>query len=387
MPDECIKRRHVHTGGSKTVAAHAIYLISCILLLLPFLLRDAQAQGISRSTWEVYLQRNVTPDGIDRLIFIDVLLAEQVRLEVYGERYTILGNTVLYYDYRTETVMQATAAGTSLPHPFIRTERSDDLRVDWVVSADGRRVAWTITHNDGDQYLSTTTFVADASGSNRRQVILDGPRQNIRALPVAFSPDMTTLYMDAQPNGLAQFTAYPQYAGLFKVDIASGELRSLPGEPGCFCGGGFGGDWLLRMTLPDDLSRFDLAIHNLRDESVETIPALRLLNYDQAGGILVAPDGSRAVYTLAQVENLGMDNQFIQTVFVLVDLTTLEQVDLTRPLPQYLQPKAWTEDSTALILTSPQENGTWKLPIAEGGRLQQVASATYLGKLGERAES
>lgn len=396
----CNRSRQNHLSLLKQVATGGFCRLQSILrspplqvlliltsLLLSFYFSEAHAQGISRSTWEVYLQRNITPDGLDRLIFIDVLLAEQVRVDVYGERYTVLGNTVLYYDYRTGTVMQATAAGTILPHPFIRTQSADDVRVDWIVSRDGRQVAWTITHDEGDQYLSTTTFVADVGGSNRKQVIVDGPRQGIRALPVAFSPDRGTLYMDAQPDGLAQFTAYPQYAGLFAVDITSGQARSLPGEPGCFCGGGFGGDWFLRMTLPNDLSGFDLTIHNLRTETVETLPALRLLNYDQAGGVMVTPDGSRAVYTLAQVDNLGMDDQFIQTVFVLVDLNTLEQIDLTRPLPQYLQPRGWTEDNTALLLTSPQENGTWKLPLAQDARLQQVAVATYIGRLGTNSDS
>lgn len=361
----------------KTPALLLIILV-CLMLSSVF---SIEAQGISRNNWEVYLQRGVGAQGADRLIFIDVLLGEQISIDVFGERYAILGNTVLYFDYQNQRVMQATAAGSTLPHPFIRLE-DGATRVDWVVADNANKVAWTLTYTENSDSLTTKTFVSDANGTNRQEVLEDGPRRALRALPIAFNSDYSTLYMDTQPDGLGRFTVYPQYAGLFALDLMTQEVTSLPDEPGCFCGAGFGADWYLRLVLPDDLSGFDLRVQNLALDTITQLPAVRLLNFTQAGSVLISPDGEAAVYALAQVEGLGTEDQFIQTVFILVDLINMTQSNLNAPLSDYLVPIAWSEDNTALLLTHPQQNGTWKFPLVEGGRLIKIAEGTLLGRLG-----
>jgi hypothetical protein len=266
-------------------------------------------------------------------------------------------------------------------HPFIQP-LDDTRRLDWKVSADGRRVAWTLTMLLADGQLTTSTTVANIDGSNPRQILVDGPRQSIRALPVAFSQDGQTMYMDYQPDGIADFTPFQQYAGLFAVDVGSGETALLPGEPGCFCGAGLGAGWLLRLALTQDLSGYDLVVQNLAAERMERIEALRLSNYTQAGDILVSPSGTKAVYALAQIEDFGGSNQNVQTVFILVDLTDYSQASLTDPITTFVQPVEWTEDDTAIIFTSadPTLDGTWKVTLSDG-RLIKIANATYLGTL------
>lgn len=373
-------------GGLRTaLQVNHCFTFTVFLFVLSLLMisLSVDAQGVTRRNWEVYVQRGIGTDGADRLTFIDILLGERVTVEAFGERYTILGNTVLYFDYRNQRVMQATAAGTTLPHPFIRLENGA-TRVDWMVSPEARHVAWTLTYLEGEDALTTTTFVADANGTNRREVLQDGPRRAIRALPVAFNSDYTILYMDAQPDGLGRFTAYPQYAGLFSLNLATSEVTSLPGEPGCFCGAGFGGDWYLRLVLPEDLGGFDVQIQNLSSGTIQQLPAIRILNFTQAGGLLISPDGERAVYALAQVEGLGTQDQFVRTVFMLVDLVNMTQIDLNEPISQYLIPVAWTEDNTAILLVDPSQDGTWKYPLDGDGRLIRVAEGTFLGRLGQR---
>ena len=79
------------------------------------------------------------------------------------------------------------------------------------------------------------------------------------------------LYMDYQPNTIGDLTPFRQYAGLFALDLISGETSSLPGEPGCFCGAGIGADMFLRLTLAD--SGFNLRIRNLSNDSETTAAA------------------------------------------------------------------------------------------------------------------
>jgi hypothetical protein len=330
---------------------------------------------------QVFIERDIQDDGTDRLQFLDPLSGEIDTVLVNGERYTPFGAALMFFDRAANRVMLVTPDGRLRNHPFIQP-LSDTRRIDWLVSADGRKVAWTSTANLGDTQLQTTTYVANIDGSSPKQILVDGPRAGIRALPVAFSPDDTILYMDYQPDGIADLTPFPQYAGLFAVNIDTGESALLPGEPGCYCGAGLGAGLLLRLDLGADLSGFDVVVTNLVAQTSERIEALRLTNYTQAGDVLVSSDGRHAVYALAQIQDFGGANQSVQTVFVLVDLVEKRQETLTQPVTTFMKPLSWTEDNTAVLFTSadPTQDGTWKLSLSDGRPLK-VANATYLGTL------
>jgi hypothetical protein len=348
-----------------------LVFIVCALLALP------ASAAAPATPYQVFVQRNVDGAGSDRLIFIDLLTGEETTLNVDGQRYTPFGDAVMYHAPATGEVMLADPDGTR-KHPFIQPE-SDTRRVDWLVSPDGTEVAWTLTSGTPD-FLTTVTQVAAVDGSGARVVLRDGARTGIRALPVAFAPDMATLYMDYQPDMIGDLTPFRQYAGLFAVDLATGGVSPLPGEPGCFCGAAVGAGHFLRLSLTPDLTGFDLRMTDLASESETRIPALRLVDFTQAGDVLIAPDGARAVYALAQVQNFGRPEQAVRTVFVLVDLDAGTQSALTEPITTFVRPVAWTEDATAILFTSPTLDGTWKVNLSDG-LLNRVAEATYVGTI------
>jgi hypothetical protein len=327
----------------------------------------------------VFLQSNLDGGTLDRLTFLDIITGEEVTLEVSGDRYTPAGEAVIYYDAGVGRVMLARPDGTPQAHPFIQPNPLT-RRVDWIVSNDQQRIAWTLTSGTPNALITETT-IAGVDGSDPRRIMVDGPRDGIRALPVAFSPDQASIYMDFQPDGLADFTPFPQYGGLFALDVTSGAQGFLPGEPGCFCGAGFGMGLLLRLQVAADLSGFNLTVHNLAGRLEETIPAVSLRDYTQAGDVVISPDGRRAVYAVAQIRNFGGPDQAVQTVFVLVDLERMTQIPLTDPITTFVEPLAWTEDNTAILLTSRQRDGTWKISLADR-TLERIAEATYLGMLG-----
>lgn len=329
-------------------------------------------------TWEVFLERGSGAGGSDLMIFIDVLTGFQVRADVRGERYTLLEDGVLYFDPDQQRVMYVDSSGVPRPHEFIVLQ-VNARRIDWAVSEDGNWVAWTLTYGESNA-LTTVTQIATQEGALQQEVLRDGPNDGIRALPLGFTANNEALIMDVQPDGLARFTAYPNYAGLFSLDLGSGEIELLPGEPGCYCGAGMHGNRLLRLSVTPDLGGFDLRVLDLESDAVNTIPALRLSGFTQAGGILLSPDETVAVYALAQIQDFGTPRQSVRTVFVLADLGTQTQRALTSPITTYVQPLRWTEDNSAIIVTSTQVNGTWKID-RQNGDLTQIASASYLGRL------
>lgn len=350
------------------------FIVSTFMLCLVYTMTPAQAA----SPFDVFLQRG---EGVDTLIFINRITGEETPVEVTGERYTLLDQAVMYFDPQTRRVMLAQPDGSLSPHEIIQME-SDSRRIDWIVSPDKQRLAWTLTSTDPTGQLSTSTrLMSQPEGT--REVFRDGPRADgLRALPVAFSGDYSKLYMDYQPDGVEALTAFPQYAGLFEVNLSDSVQRFLPGEPGNFTGAGFGSELFLRLELTGGSTGFDVHVYNLVTGFDEIIPALELQGFTQAGDVLIAPNGKYAVYALSQISAFGSSRQSVRTVFVLVDLVMMTQSTLTPPITTFVRPVAWSEDNSAVIFTSPQNDGTWKVSI-EGGNPQKIATVAYLGILNQ----
>lgn len=359
-----------------------VLFLLCLCLFAPAYAQETTEAPEPERDAPVHLMQVFVQRGDpDRLQFIDVQTGEVTSVEVNGERFTLFGRAVMYYDPAVNRVMLATPDGRTRNHPFIQPLPST-RRVDWVVSPDGTQVAWTLTTALADGQLVTQTQIAGIDGSNPEEVLVDDPRPGIRALPVALSADHTTLYMDYQPDGIGDVTPFRQYAGLFALDLKSGETTMLPGEPGCFCGAGFGAGLLLRLSLAENLSGFDVMVRTLGSETSKRIPAVGRANYTQAGGLILSSDSTQAIYALAQVSDFGGPNQFVSTVFVHVDLIEGVQTVLTQPISNFIEPLMWTEDDSAVIVTSgdPFVNGTWKIDL-ESGRVNRLANANYLGMI------
>lgn len=328
---------------------------------------------------QVFVEHDLDDFGTDRIHFIDALTGLENSVEVNGDHYTTVGRSVLYFDLTQNQVVLVSSDGEIRGHPFIQPSAST-RRVDWVISEEGEQIAWTLTDSNELGQLITTTTVANLDGTQPQPILVDGPRDGIRAMPIAFNRNRSVLYMDYQPDGISDFIPFQQYAGLFAVDIASKSVEMLPGEPGCYCGAGIGAGKFLRLALTQDLSGFDLYLYDLDAQVDYTIPAQPLRGYTQAGAVVISPDGARAVYALSQVNDFGGQNQSIRTVFMLVDLENMTQTSLTQPITSYLLPYSWTEDDSAVVFTSPDEDGTWKIGL-DNTTLNKVAEATYIGTL------
>ncbi|GEM_PF-310095 len=347
---------------------------------------------------QVFIERDVDSGGRDRVIFVDLLTGEEFSVTVAGERYTVLQNSVMYFDSERSQVMLLLPNGTLRPHPFIQKPESA-RRIDWIVAADGSRIAWTITEGTPNA-LVTRTYVANAADTGTingfsetgHEVFVDAPRDGVRAFPVAFNDNGSRLYMDYQPDAIGDFAPLRQYAGLFALDLTDSASTPvlLPGEPGCFCGAGIGAGRFVRLALRDGLSGFDVRVTDLNaaDPALTTrqIAAISLVGFTQNGDVLIAPDGARAVYSLAQIRGFGTAEQSVQMVFILVDLVNGTQRTLTQPSGVLYRPIAWTEDSSAILVTTSTGAagtgaiGTWKIDVNDGS-LRLIASAAYLGTL------
>lgn len=336
----------------------------------------------------VFLEQESAITAGSALVFVDGLTGEEIRIPVTGERFTLLERSVMYFDPVTRRVMLARPDGTIQEHPFVQVP-AGARRVDWVVSDDLTTIAWTITGTDAEGRLTTRTSIADIDGENARSVLTDVDFVNnrLRALPLLFSQDKSQLFMDNHPDGISAFTAFDQYVGLFVLNTEAGETTLLPGEAGnsCICGAAVDDDVFvrLRLRISVESTGFDLHIYDLPDGRENVLPAPPQLEaFNTSGDVLISPDGTQAIYTLATVSDFGTPDQSVESIFILVDLARLTQTVITpSPVSTFVRPVAWTEDNSAVLFTSPEEDGTWKISL-DDGRLQRIADAAYLGVLG-----
>lgn len=332
------------------------------------------AQDTPTRTYQVMYDRRGAA-----LVFINPVSGQETRLPASGERFTAMRGGVLWWDATTRQVMWATPDdGLVRPHPFIQI-RPTDSRVDWAVSDFGRRILWTLVRDDAPGIISTQTWFAGADGANRRMIWEETRTDGLRVKPLGFSPDGQTVVMDYQPGGLDSLLIFPQYAGLFTLNLGEDtpEIQFLPDEPGDFTGAGMKDGRVVRLTVAGELGGFDVRVQDLALGRPLTIDALRLTGYTLAGDVLVSPDGDKAVYTLASLSG-GAGAARVDSVLIFVDVSGLTQTALTTPQPRLYRPVAWTPDGESVLLIDPSQDGTWKVRL-DTGKLESVADLSWIG--------
>ena len=355
-----------------------LWLIACMLVSTPLSAQDTALPEAEQPGWDVFLRMD-EDDAATELVFINILTGEMNSISTAGERFTLLGNGVIYYDLDEDQVKQAAPNTSIRDHPFV-SKSADTERVDWVVFRDGQTIAWTATRRGDGGTLSTSTYVSDWDGAGSREVLVDGPRDGVRVVPVAFSAATNELIMEAHPDGISDLFSYAQYAGLFALELVDGAVRQLPDESGCFCAAGFGEGVLLRFPPSARAGGVEVEVYSLDGSQKMVMESAAPAGFMSPGEALVSADDNLALYVVSQVPVQGSATDETRSVFVLADLQTLEQSLVSHPIAGLARTVAWTEDHGAVLFTNDQQLGTWKLRLSDG-KISELASALYLGSL------
>lgn len=352
-------------------------LLASLLLLGWGMLAQAQSAPPAQH-WDVFLRRDAQTAGAAMLSFNNLLSGEAIEVAATGSHFTVTSLGVIYLDGLDGSVKLAQSDGRLRKHPFIDFAPGDHS-IDWVVSADGARIAWTIARQLADEALMTTTWLADSDGDNLRELLVDRPRAGIRLLPVAFRPGSEQLIMEVRAIEVAAAGPYTLRTGLFALDFAADEAssRPLPGEQNCYCAVGIGADVMLRLTR-SSAGGFAAEVLALESGQANVIEALPLDEYPYAGNLIVNADDSIAMYALSQVGDEAGSG--FRTVLARIDLLAARQEVVSRRLPTLIRPIAFSEDNSALLFTTANEGGTWKLRLAEQ-TIIKVADGLYLGRM------
>ncbi|MCY3832283.1 MAG: hypothetical protein OXG85_04655 [Chloroflexi bacterium] len=343
--------------------------------------QDIAQPELRLQSWDVFVKRSAESPLPADLIFVNLLTGAQTAISANGERFSLTQGGVIYFDLDNRQVKLAKADGIIREHPFINAAR-DTHSVDWIISNDKRRLAWSIVRKIEDDQRITAIWLTDAAGAEVRELLVYGPREGLQLRPVAFGADYSQLFVEVYADDSESFSPYLRRSGLFALSIGEGEVtaRNLPGDQTCFCPVGFGAGSMLWLAPSQALTGLDVEIFNLESGVSQLVPALARGNYRDAGNILVSADGKQAVYALSQVRNFASDHAEIRTVVVQVDLENGLQRIASRPIADLVRPLHFTENDRAVIVTLEGSDRTLKVDLQDG-RLIDLAEATYLGRL------
>ena len=356
-------------------------IILALLLTAPALSQDEALPPSQRRSWDVFLRRGGGDPPQTELIFIDLLSGDQSSARAAGERFTLTESGVIFYESATRKVKLAKADGLIRDHPFINLT-AQTQSVAWAVSDDKERIAWSISRGVDDGALATAVWLADVAGAEIRELLVYGPRDGIRLLPIGFGAEADEIIMEAQAGGMVDSGLYTRRTGLFALAILEGELvtRALPGDQSCYCAVAFGANLMLRLAPNRESGGLDVEIHPLDGGDKQVIPTLTRGNYSEGGNIIISDDGKQALYALSQVSKGAGERDEIRTVLVHVDIENGGQRILSGPIAGAVRPLGFSEESGTALLALEQSGSTAKIDLAEGALLN-VADAVYLGRI------
>lgn len=341
-----------------------------MLLLLICLLglpRFAQAQG---GTFDVFVREE--GDQLS-LQFLDARSGLGVLIPIGGERFTLIGNGVLFRAAESRAAQIAYPDGRVVLHPQIPAE-NENTRADWVVSANKQWLAWTLTTRSARGTVSDL-FLSQGEGEGLL-VLHTSSTQNLALLPVGVSDDGAQIFYIRRKNVFDEprpLQSLP-VQGIMRFDVASAAAVPVADPPGCPCVAAIAphGGTILRL-VPSAAGGFAA---NFSDASGLTIRQSEPLDTRAVlgGNIRFTPDGRRALYLLSSGGDrpryvLGLANQGIEQGQVVLD-----------PAPELLEVVHFTDDGEAAIILGLESGTTYKVALADG-TLSRISSDLYLGTL------
>lgn len=290
-------------------------------------------------------------------------------------------NGIVFADSNTDQMRLLAVDGSLTTLDFIPQSDIPPLALDWVLSENGRMIAWAeITFLD--ERWQTRVFVAQIDGNNLVQLPTPpaASQPTLRARLIAVANDGTRLLLDidhpvADRAEGADFDTYSNlrlYIAETRVYVPVAEANSCP----CPANAANNLQTLLQLERPIIGNGYILRVWNLNSNTFREVAATDTV-YRQGGNAIISEDGSTAVYVLSQLEGAGDD---ATTGIAIVDL-----INSTQRIVQAARGRNFRLQSVdtsgrfaiAVDLTTAQ---TFKLDL-ESGFFEQIADKIWLGTI------
>jgi hypothetical protein len=315
--------------------------------------------------------------GAITLTFVDGRTGLSATVDAPGFGHSIFAGGVLFQEAESGLARLAYADGRLENYPVVVAAEAGTA-VDWVVSANERWLAWSVTARESDTArLATTIYVAAAGRGEVRQALRTASEQGLASLPVAISDDGATLFYTTRddlfdlPAGERSRAARVTLVSLWRLEVATGAIEELTLGGNCPCATAFSGDGSLYAQVETSAEGNTLVVRDLGVGTTVRLSPARGAG-GTAAGLLISADNALAAYTST--------NRSGRVALVVADLRTGTQRAASAGLPEALRPLRFEAEGGVLWLGGVRSTATYKLNLSDG-RLRQVAAYTWLGSL------
>lgn len=270
--------------------------------------------------------------------------------------------------------------GDGFAFTFIPQSVIPPSNYDWVLSADGRTMAWAeFLFQDG--VWQSYIYVAGIDGSNLLGLVLPPtPIATARAELIGVSNNGQRVFLDiAQPveprsaaNDFIDYTTLRVYIG------ASQQYLPIAQDNGCPCPAAIAEDGrtLLQLERPIIGSGYDLRIWNLDVNTFQLIEATDTI-YQQGGSLHLSRTRDYAAFAMTRLE--GQSTALASSV-VIVDLNEGTQRIVPAPPDSLVGIIGFYNDDQDLMVVDVATGATFKLNL-ETAEYLQIADKIWLGTL------
>ncbi len=369
------------------------YILCLCLLILALIVPLSQSEAQETTPIDIFIAQNREAQRVD-VFFTNAVtgLSSVVTIDNFSADFNVLehfrmaANGVLMRSPLDNLPYLITPGGNIARIDFIPQRADNLLGVDWVISEDGRTIAWAELFFQ-DNIWQATLYVSRLDGSEFRQLPPLPERSPVsatRVAMVAVSNDGSRVFLDLEhptaprtPDDL-----FIDYRSLSVYIEQQRTYRPLPSEADCLCPAQIAhdGQTYVRLELPILGNGYAVRIWNLDNNRNLLIPAVDTI-YQQAGGVLTNSDGSRVIYSMGGIE--GADPQE-PPVFALVVADRLEgtQRIISAPDGQEVRVVQFINREQEAIVVDTRSGVTYKFDL-ETGTFDLVADKIWLGTLSD----
>ncbi|GEM_PF-1023040 len=347
-----------------------------LILLALLLTLTARPTHAATSSYDVFVNSTLNKGGAG-LYFVDARTGLSTVVSTGGSRHTLLDNGVLYQEDDGGVIMVAYPDGRKAAHPAIQPPDSK-ATINWVVSPDRKRIAWTVSQLSQTTLLSDL-FVASIDGSGKKLALHTSSTKNIETVPLALTNDGGTVFYSRQSSVSRDYQLFQVSGDVFRLDVASGQATQLPDNAKCACAVGFTPDGARFERLEATPQGFAARLWDLAAK-IDTPIAAPGISHTQAGYLVLSRDGNLAVYTSARGVPPAKGVPPERYALILIDVARREQRLMTPALVNKLRAVSFAPDNSAVLVVGTDKDGTYKLSVQDG-TLLQVSPYTFLGTI------
>ncbi|PJF44477.1 MAG: hypothetical protein CUN55_03755 [Phototrophicales bacterium] len=358
-----------------------------VLCILVFILPSFNTSAQQRPPIEVFLRHNKDANHV-LVYFTD----SQTGLSAIGtvnnypdtgrilEDFSLSPQGVLFRDPINGAPRLMTTNGDIFGFTFIPQNTIPPVSYDWVVSENGRTLAWAeFLFQDG--VWQSSIYIADLDGGNIRPIINPpNPIASARAKLIAVSNNGERLFLDiAHPiEPRSANDDFVEYTTL-RVYLASRQqYLPIAEDVNCPCPVHVveDGHTLLQLERPIIGNGYDLRIWNLDVNTYQVIPAADTI-YQQGGSLHLSPNRTLAAFSITRLES---QSNAIASGIVVADILQTSQRIISAPSDRLFNIVRFYNNDRDLILADLANGETFKVNL-ETETYEQIADKIWLGTL------